>query len=75
MIRFGTCGTVSSSIPTGAIVVHSKGAVSILRNPDAFRKGGEALKPYLISRPVVANPLVSQHVRTHTLVPLRGTLG
>jgi uridine phosphorylase len=38
VVRFGTCGSLIKELPIGGIAVHSKGAVSVLRNPDAFRR-------------------------------------
>lgn len=38
VIRFGTCGGLSEKAPTGSVVVASKGAAMISRNPDSFTR-------------------------------------
>jgi len=66
ILRFGTCGGIEENIPIGSVVVHSKGAVSIRRNPDAFRAvGGDKEKPYIISKPVTANAELSKSLLEH----------
>lgn len=54
MIRLGTCGAISNDVKLGDVVVHDS-SILISRNPDAFRKGGEHLDPYFISKPAKAD--------------------
>ncbi|KAI9205002.1 nucleoside phosphorylase domain-containing protein [Polychytrium aggregatum] len=60
IVRFGSCGGIRG-ISAGQIAVATKGSVLIQRDVDAF-SGAQADVPYRISKPVPADPLLSQLV-------------
>jgi uridine phosphorylase len=58
LIRFGSSGGLGR-MPAGGVAVATEGSIMVQQNVDAFHNSGSKLPPYLISKPVLADSVMS----------------